>query len=128
MSQARLRAQIDPYETPVEPPLVSGTSLVIIGAFLFGMLCSRLVETGMEALMPLSAVVGFFAYMGFEALVRRRRSCRTAQRRRRVVRKLEKTFDRHLAHASVVRGRTRPRRANPNESQYVTVVTRRAHR
>ena len=119
---------MDPYEAPVEPPLVSGTSLVIIGAFLFGMLCSRFVEAGMEALMPLSAAVGFIAYVGLEALLRRRRSQRIGLRRRRVIRKLEKAFDRHLAHESVARGRTRARRTNPHESQYLTVVTRRTDR
>jgi hypothetical protein len=105
-------------------PLVSNTSILILSAFIIGMVSGRSVDPTFQAYMYAAGAAGLLAYFSLERLARFRRQRAVRRAYEQAANNLERRIDRHIQRGDM--HALRRRRAFPvsqHEEQYLTVTS-----
>ena len=89
-----------PTDAPQQAPLISRSSILILGGVLIGLSCSEGLNHGFGSisfLAFLAALVGLFAFIGLDLAGRRRRARAERLAHQQAVEKIEQRVNRHLA-------------------------------
>jgi len=103
-----------PTDAPQQPPLISRSSILILGGVLIGLGCSEGFNGGFGStgfLAILAALVGLFAFIGLDFVGRQRRARAERLAQEQALEKLEQRVNRHLTEEPSESIDSRPRRA-----------------
>jgi hypothetical protein len=103
-------------------PLLSHSSVLVLSAFLIGVVVHHAAPPALEPFLFGGGAVGLFAYLGLDIAAARRRERAEELAQERIERRFESQVSRHVPRKNRVRS-SRPRFSGPVEwEHYVNVV------